>query len=351
MISKVKFFKKSGNLLSIILFVILFFSTVSILSYLDIKNTERINKEIGSIQKNMEWVYIKNIAMENYEGLNLFVKDIALEIRKDILNKYKCNSTGLKKDLKALGYKYTINERKNPILKIIANNIEGKYFRDINSDSNDIFILTKDDGIISNFSLNTSNKYPRSIDQEIQIHSQSNLAKKAFKRIIDQELIIINGISQKPIGWSYNSPYKKEFYLDDFSWKSLEKLYKKEGLVSLHSYDFLYPFYIDYYQDLAGVRNISEKGLKQNNKQLVVVGSFNLYDIISIKSDYLLTLEKLNKDSKYTEELYKTSLIFKKVIYLIILILSLSIIISFSIIYNKDISHITELYQIKHEEK
>jgi len=171
-------------------------------------------------------------------------------------------------------------EYDNPLIHILAGQIQGKYMYDIKSDSNDIFVMTKKDGVITDPSLASSSPdRPRSLEMEAQSHYNANLARQAFYAIINQSRKAVDPI----IFWQFFNPtLTTQEQIEIMSLSNLKTVFEKNNgnLASLESYEFLVPRYIFFDRDLLGNQLVDDRGRRQDIHQLILVQGFNVYEII-----------------------------------------------------------------------
>jgi hypothetical protein len=163
----------------------------------------------------------------------------------------------------------------------MANNIRGKYFNNIKTDSNDMFVLMKDIGVISDLSITSSATKPRTIDFEISQHYNKELARQAYDVMIQQNY------QKQYIFWQWFEPEDSAvgkptaMKLDE-----LKKIFKDSNgdINSLQSFEFLVPEYIFVDKDILGNPLVDDRGQRQNIYQFIVVQGFNITEIVKNNS-------------------------------------------------------------------
>lgn len=236
---------------------------------------------------------IETVRAAEWNTVNVVIKDtiekagqkleeeVIPQILADIKAYYGTDNDRLKYDLENLSNK----KYDDPLVHILAKDISGKYLFNIESDNNDIFVLTKNDGIISDPSVSTSSPTrPQSFESEASGHYNSTLAMEAFNAIINQT----NRVDNPVIFWQFFEPttYTDDAKITEMNLSKLKQLFEEHDgdLASLDSFEFLVPKYIFFDQDLLGNKLVDDRGIRQDIYQIIVVQGFNVKEIIE-KSD------------------------------------------------------------------
>jgi hypothetical protein len=263
---------------------------VSFQSLIYAANLETKDRQAEKLQtvKTAEWNTVNVVIKDTIDkaGKKLDT-EIIPSILADITKTYGKDSERLKHDLQSFSDK----KYDNPLIHLLANHINQKYMYDIKSDSNDIFILTKKDGIISDPSISTSSiDRPRSLELEIASHYNTKLATEAFAAITDQTRRVNNPI----IFWQFFQPQNTtEKKLTTMDLSQLKSAFEsRDGNLSvLDSYEFLVPRYIFFDHDLLGNKLVDDRGVRQDIYQIVLVQGFNAAEIIQ-QTDLLSSIYK-----------------------------------------------------------
>lgn len=319
----------------VILFLVLVLGVSSYYSYVGINSEKELKKEALQMISESEWIYFVGVVSENYQKSYDFIEEIGIKCRKDILSlEYYINNRDL-----FIEDMYNFDKDNHTIVNIIGNNIKGKFLNDIENDNNDPFALTKKDGIISDFSLNcSSDGRLRTFEEEYKIHYSPVLAIEAISRIQNQFIPTIkNGMKEDPIGWSFLEPKEGIELVDSFTWVKLKEKFQKYGLKGMSSYEWLYPYYIDPDKDLLGKHNVNPAGIKQETKQIILVSGFNVVDIINKNRNHTSAFINFDKERKFVEKTYNSSIIFKQTMTISNIILFFLTFLFFSSYYNREI--------------
>ncbi|MBS4065731.1 MAG: hypothetical protein KGZ74_14320 [Chitinophagaceae bacterium] len=256
---------------------------------------DRYNKKIQyetSILWNMVDVAISDSIKQSQDKLN---KKIIPSILADIEKQYpEGEKELLKRDLENL----SDIKCDNNLIHILYTNVEGKYFNNIKTDSNDIFILTKKNGIIVDPSISTSSRNrPRPIEKEIEDHYNTELSGEAFKVILDQNYQRTHIFRQ-----FYEPENLNEQKITKMRISELEKAFKQSygDLSVLKSYEFMVPVYIHFDRDILGNKLVNERGVQQDIYQIIIVQTFNISEVVKNNP----TLNKIYH-SVYTNDIYE----------------------------------------------
>lgn len=202
------------------------------------------------------------------------VDRVAKEIRAELLEKYNSNLGQFAKD-----YEYPVEG--TILVDTIDKKIhseENRFFH-IESDANDMFVMS-DRGIVSDKSQECAKfGITRDFKQETSMHYNRILANEAIKSILAKD--------NKDVFWQFRKADKillTEMDIDKVLNLSVDEL---------KSYEFLSVAYIDRYNDILGVPDVTTTGYKKDNKKLIVVQGFSLYEHIQqdFKSGYV-TIDK-----------------------------------------------------------
>jgi len=255
--------------------LILSYQIVVYLANVDLKQQQQ--KEID-FRTDITWKIVENIVNESIrtskQNLN---ENIIPNILNDINKEYSSDNTRLELDLKKLS-DLTYND---PITKIMADNIRGKYFNNIKTDSNDMFVLMKDIGVISDLSISPSANKPRTIGFEISQHYNKDLAKEAYDIMIQQNY------QKQYIFWQWFEPESSSIgKVSSMKLEELKRIFKESNgdINSLQSFEFLVPEYIFVDKDILGNPLVNDRGQRQNIYQFIVVQGFNITEIVKNNS-------------------------------------------------------------------
>jgi hypothetical protein len=260
-------------------------------------NVEVKQNEATRMQHNIDisWKIVESVINDSIIKSQQTLKEqISVSIVNDINKTYGNDKTKLQKDFENLS-NLTYD---SPVIHILANNIRGKYFDNIHTDGNDMFILMKKFGIISDLSISTSSGVPRTIENEISRHYNKELATQAFDTLTQQDY------QQRYIFWQW---YKPDIKYDTKKITSmditeLERIFKdsKGDTESLKTYEFLVPEYIFMDKDILGNPLVNDRGIRQSIYQFIVVQRFNVYEVIQNDTfkKYMFEIMADNNQSK-----------------------------------------------------
>lgn len=251
--------------------LILCYQIVVYLANIDLKHQNQ--KEI-EFRTDITWKIIENIINESIrtskDNLN---NHIIPGIINDINKEYSSDKSRLETDLqKLMDLSY-----KNPIGTIMANNIRGKYFNNIKTDSNDMFVLMREVGVVSDLSISASSEKSRTIDFEISQHYNKELAKEAYDMMIQQNY------QKQYIFWQWFEPDSSDVSkISSMKMDELKRLFKESNgdINSLKSFEFLVPEYIFVDKDILGNPLVNDRGQRQKIYQFIVVQGFNITEIV-----------------------------------------------------------------------
>jgi len=309
--------------ISVLISVILLFTYQVIIYSMMLDSKDKLDKKI-QYDTSIIWDMLEVVINESITtSQNELDTEIIPSILLDINNTYKDDAKDLSSDLKQLGSK------DNKLTHILYSNIEGKYFNDIKTDSNDIFILTKKNGIIVDPSISTSsNKRPRSIEEEIADHYNEQLATDAFNTILEQ-----NYQRQFIFRQFFEPENMNSKIITQMRMSELEEVFNQSNgdLSSLKSYEFMVPRYIHCDRDILGDKLVDERGVRQDIYQIILVQSFNISEIIENNSILYKIYKNIHPDNTYAK--YQNFILLNRVqqIMLILGLTSIIFLIQFSI--------------------
>lgn len=280
--------------------VILTYQIMIYIANVDLK--ERHRKEVNFIT-DIRWNIIENIINNSIEDARHDIySNIIPAIVDNINTEYGSDIVRLESDLGKLSdFSY-----ENPVAKIIADNIRGKYFKDIISDSNDIFVLMDNVGIISDLSISTSSDVDRTVSYEISQHYNKHLAEEAYNVILKQNQ------QKKYIFWQRYEPDSEIEMITEMKLSNLKELFKISGgnIDSLKTFEFLVPAYIFMDRDILGNYLVRDRGQRQEIYQFVVVQGFNVTELIQADKNLSnifdnMKMEDINKKYKTMSAIYQ----------------------------------------------
>lgn len=252
--------------------------------------------QIQSLKANKsgsEWNEIEAVLKENQEKALMQANDVKDNIVRDLNTAYGNDKDTLRYDMDYLDVNSTF-------LKTLNDDITGRFIN-VDNDNNDLFIIstwqaTVDTDlrgmIIADKSFNCAGDgQPRYLSSELIKHYNSELGYDAIKRILTQN-------KDEIIFWEYlpstDINHKK---LSSVSLKALKELYMTEGINGLKTYEFLIPVYINENTDIFGKQVVNNLGsYDKDNRQMIVVQGFSIYDSIMKNHNTSLLLEAKQYD-------------------------------------------------------
>lgn len=256
---KRKIFKAfSKNFISFIvalslIFVIFFLTNEAII--LNTKHKNTIDTSFETINEQMNTVIYKSVKRESQYKVDY----VSNKLRNKLLDIYQDDFDNFIKE-------YDESKDDSKFIKTLNDILEDENdrFFHVRNDENDIYIISPKE-ILADKSCRTSSKdnEERSLKEEIYKYSNPSLAKETFDCIVNGDrkdlFIQIKGSKTE---------------ITELDYKSVLKLELKE----LKNYEFLSISYIDEYGDIMGEKDVDKKGKKQNNRKIILVQSFNMYD-------------------------------------------------------------------------
>lgn len=288
--------QKSLGLSTVALFLLIFTSSLVFIFNEDMKRiNEEMEDSIESINRT-EWTLINQIIEDSEERAKQQSNLIANNIRKEILKQYT--------DLNQLKYDMDNPREDSKFSNIINKEIKNKFIN-VDNDNNDPFVALNT-GIYADKSINGSSKNgeKRTWENEIHKHYNKYLAREAIKAIID-------GREDLFIFWEYlknNNPNHKIFKKMDKD--ELFKVFMREGIEGLKSYEVLTFTHIDSGQDIFGIEDVDNLGRRQQNRKIIVVQGFSIYD--TLKTNHQLELNFFDERREEIKKKYEFELKNKK---------------------------------------
>jgi hypothetical protein len=127
------------------------------------------------------------------------------------------------------------------------------------------------------------------------MHANQELMELAYQSIIMQ--------SDAPKFWEYRkSSNPNHKMINVMSFDALRDVFIEEGIEGLQTYEFLKPVYIQKYNDIVGVPDINNLGIRQSNDKIIIISGFNIYDILT--TYHLQSLNKFDTALKLLEKNY-----------------------------------------------
>ena len=188
----------------------------------------------------------------------------------------------------------------NDFLKILNNDINGK-FLNVDNDNNDLFILSTwqevieidlKGMVITDKSINCmGDGKPRYFNTELLKQYNYDLGYDALKRILTQN-------KNEVIFWEYMpSDNPNHIKLKVCSLEGMKQVYKTEGIEGIKNYEVLVPVYINDNTDIFGTERVDNLGsYNKDNRQIIVVQGFNIYDEMMKNHKTSLLLEDKQYD-------------------------------------------------------
>ncbi len=233
---------------------------------------------------------------------------VANEIRQKLIDNYGNNIDNFAKEYD--------NPTEDSILVTtidsVINSDDNRFFY-IESDSNDMFALSKNN-VISDKSENCSIEgIPRILEQESDMHYNKELANQS-----------INGLlygNRKHMFWRFSNTILSKND-DNIKVMDIDKVLSLPRL-QLKDYEFLTVSYIDKYGDILGIQDVTSLGQKKDSKKLMVVQGFNMFEQIEgeFKESYL-KLHKNNKLQLAVIEESRKGLVTKLILMMALLLIS-----------------------------
>ena len=274
------FFNK--HLATCILIVLISGSFASYIISMDSGYLKRNRDNLASRVENLEYSFSKTMFNEQIDKAGVQADNVKTYIRDMLYLKYEGSMDKLRYDLE--------NPNNNaPAFKTMSV-IEGMYINK-DTDSNDMFIATKE-GVLSDFSLDcATDKITRNWQEEILIHHNKLLAKKAISDIVDTNARYTIWQFAKPVGTAKEMP----MYVD-MDFEGLQKVYNEYGIDGLRSFEVLVISRLEENKDIFGERDVTFTGIRQKNMKLFIVQGINMADVYEENSALFLNDLKNEKD-------------------------------------------------------
>ena len=292
---------KSKFIMSLLLFIVLVFST-SLFIYqniiTDVKNNSiEISKSFKEEQFKYIWSTLKSLEMQAEKN----VTEISQNIENDILGLSHDELLLLQNDMSNGVHSQRLHE-------IVMKNIENRNLNGINNHRNGIVIMSNK-GFMEDFNyrrakLNSTedNKF-RSWEDSISNSYNQKLDKNAIDKLINRTSGIIAFESYDLI---QNDDHIK---IKELTYDSLLNVYLHEGIEGLRNYQIFVPYYITDVGDIFGEPDISQ-GVKRDNNKIIVAQEFNLYDQIQYSHDMMYDDSQINSITNEYDELLRLLYIF-----------------------------------------
>lgn len=234
------------------------------------------------------------------------VDRVAKEVREGLIDSYGT-------DIETFANDYNNPTEQSVLVTSIDKAIsdEDNRFFYVESDSNDMFALSKNQ-ILADQSTDCSieGESARILESEIGKHFNKHLAKQSMESLISGK--------NNNIFWQYTNHAKaKKPRLRIMDINKVLAL----PLEELKDYEFLTVSYIDKYGDILGVDDISNMGVKNDSKKLMIVQGFNLYE--QVEQDFKPSYTRLHKNQKMQLAIIEESRkgLFSKVVLMMALII------------------------------
>lgn len=308
--------RKRRYMMIIITILVAFTSSLFLYNYA-IDYTKQVEEETITQAETAEfdkiWDHLQNLlALANLNASNA-----SNNIENDIKSQFKdLNKLKIALDRKDPEYEKQIHE-------IFAKHTEGNYLNGIDNKRNAFLILTGDGGIKEDYTVDS--------DTKEEIYSNKQFAKYLDntynKDLFETALFQIRNHSNSIIAIEPTNPEtKNHILLDEINYSNLKKVYEKEGIYGLRSYEFLVPVYITDTGDIFGQKDIIA-GEPQQNHKFIIIQTFNLYDQI------------IKGHPTYQDKVYKKQIVSRynqmiNVLHILGIVICVSIIVSILYIFS-----------------
>lgn len=264
--------------------IVIFLGAFTLIQYQSTMDAKKVNEDVLAGLQDNEWAFISGKIHSLRDQAKSTTDLIAVNIKKDILDYYGNDKKKLTNDLK------NFDSDDHPIVNIFAKNIVGYYLNGVQSDGDDMWIGSRT-GVISDFSVDCSALgRTRSYEAEATLHGSPDLAKQAITRILK--------LDSSLNGWQFTVPEKPEYTVTNFTEANLRSLYEEYGLEALASFEFLVTSYIDNRQDLKGEYLVDERGVLQNNGQIIVNQGFKLVNQLKADQAAMVALKNFHSQKE-----------------------------------------------------
>ena len=275
------FFNK--HLATCILIVLISGSFASYIISMDSGYLKKNRDNLASRVENLEYSFSKTMFNEQVDKAGIQADNVKMYIRDMLSLKYEGSMDKLRYDLE--------NPDNNAPAYKTMSIIEGMYINK-DTDSNDMFIATKD-RVLSDFSLGcATDKITRDWQEEMLMHHNKLLAKKAINDIVNTNERYTIWQFSKPTGTAKEMP----MYVD-MDFEGLQKVYNEYGIDGLRSFEVLVISRLEENKDIFGERDITFTGIRQKNMKLFIVQGINMADVYEENSALFLNDLKNEKDS------------------------------------------------------
>lgn len=252
----------------------------------------------------IRWHIIKTVLMDTDQLAKLSAKMIATDISNGVSSEYPDKNVlrqEFETDAKKLGPKFN---------KILIDNIDHKYFLDIENHDNSVMILTRSQ-VLADMNPSKNTKLMHSFDDDFLYYGNNNesLYRQATAALVNRRG---NGII-------FYEPYKndnsKHIIITNMRVDDLKPVFMNEGLDGLRTYIFLAPAYITDHGDIFGIPDFDSNGFTNNHK-MIVVQRFSIVDVI--EKIHPSVMGMLDRDEENAEKNIKNEMAFKAINYLAI---------------------------------
>lgn len=269
---------KSKQFATLLLLMISLLSAVSFLTYKNMQDTF----EQEEIVKGSERTAIEQLNRSIYRNLEreaqVKVDRLAREIREKLLFEYGDNLEQFKIDYD--------NPSEDTVLITVIDEVihhsDNRFFH-IENDANDMFATSMHGVILDKSGDCSALGDNRKFENEIPMHFNPYLAEQA-----------IDGLRSGETGLFWQFPTHEDSVLE------LDRMMIDVALrlspERLRDYEFLVAGYIDRYNDLLGQKDVSATGFRQDNRKVIIVQGFNLYD--HIQEEHWESYLKIRKDAE-----------------------------------------------------
>ena len=240
---------------------------------------------------------------------NAVGKEKGIELSKVLVDKIRANNDihHLKDALDSGNY------AESGFFYTVHNTIRGNWLLNINNSNNDVFVLYRDN-ILIDTTANADGRIYQDLESFISNHYNPELAKVAFNAML-------RGEPSDIIFMENNPGLSEHMQLASMNKYALKKIIETEGINGLRGYEILLPIYITDDGDIFGTRDITKEGIVSKNHKMILVQTYNLYDMLSMYNSS--EIESINSNYNIMKKNYERIVQFANVSYLAIMLMDM----------------------------
>lgn len=241
-------------------------------------------------------------------------------IIKDIFIEYSNNIYELKTDMES--------NKENKLTRLLQNNMNKIYVNHMNA-NNRLWVANRNKILADKETLMGPNRTFKSWEEEYNTNTNKLLYKNTIDRILMKDvygdILYIDGPEI--------DDYIEQSFIDEPSFKNLEKMYNSKGIDEISKYNILVCSYIYDSYDIFNIPDIDSNGSYTNNDTIIIVEQYNIGDVLKEHEELFVSYDHMIDRYEYWRNQTKIKNINDTINLLVIMLVSFFLILGSTSIY------------------